>query len=97
MQWHDNYNDDNAMDIFLKHVKLFFKRSIMTHASFFCRQSFGLVRPFQMKRDAQYCYDPNVGYGCCLSMGSNDSYIRDNAQKCSVACRPKKHKNWDFC
>lgn len=100
MEWHHDYHDNYKIEqeIFLENVQKMVEKSAMTHASFFCRQSLGHVKPFQKKRDARYCFDESVGYGCCEPLDSNNYYIEGkNSTVCPIECRPAMHKNYKFC
>ncbi len=89
--------------MFLNEIHEVVRENVLVHASYNCDRFAGeFLRPFTVKRTAQYCLDRRIGYGCCQSVDENDYYLGRNGQMrkekfCPQQCRPKNQKTWLFC
>ena len=108
--WHKKSlsNVNQAQTEFLDQFKFDIENNVLSHDSMFCHLFEGNIRPFPVKRTAEYCLNTDgQDYGCCANIKSNDYYNKsdirgflsgsNHKRHCPKLCRPADHKDWYYC
>ncbi len=105
--WHDKNqpNVNQAQIDFFNEFKFSISKNLLSHDSLFCYLYKGNIKPFPLKRKAEYCLNiDGQYYGCCANIALNDYYNRTNKHEiishqayCPNLCRPVNNQDWLYC